>query len=103
MRAVFECVAAPPAPVFPRFVGNELVRLNIASGQSVVLARIVEGGIGSSAFDAEGRQLYVRIAGQLFVFNTMNGQVVRTGIPIGDWYAFQWEPGPPSSSSTVSN
>ena len=103
MRAVFECVAAPSAPVFPRFVGNELVRLNIASGQSAVLARIGEGGIGSSAFDPEGQQLYVRIAGQLFVFNTATGQVVRTGIPVGDWHTFQWEPGSPSSSSTVSN
>lgn len=103
MRAVFECVAAPPAPVFPRFVGNELVRLNIANGQSVVLARIGEGGVGSSAFDPEGRQLYVRISGQLFVFNTATGQVVRTGIPVGDWHTFQWEPGYPPSSSTVSN
>lgn len=103
MRAVFECVAAPSAPVFPRFAGNELVRLNIASGQSVVLARIGEGGIGSSAFDPEGQQLYVRIAGHLFIFNTVTGEVIRTGIPIGDWHAFQWEPGSPSSSSTVSN
>ncbi|MEO7860709.1 MAG: hypothetical protein ABIU05_09730 [Nitrospirales bacterium] len=77
MRAVFECLAVPSAPVFPRFAGNELVRLNMASGQSVVIARIVEGGIGSSAFDPEGEQLYVRIAGQLFIFNTATGQVVR--------------------------
>lgn len=103
MRAVFECIAAPSAPVFPRFVGNELVRLNIASGQSVVLARIDEGGIGSSAFDPRGRQLYVRIAGQLFVFNTATGEINRTGIPIGDWHTFQWEPGSPSTSSTITN
>jgi DNA-binding beta-propeller fold protein YncE len=89
--------------MFPRFVGIELVRLNIASGQSVVLARIGEGGIGSSAFDPEGQRLYVRIAGLLFVFNTVTGQVVRTGIPIEDWHTFQWEPGSPSSSTTGSN
>ena len=103
MRAVFECLADPSAPMFPRFVGIELVRLNIASGQSVVLARIGEGGIGSSAFDPEGQRLYVRIAGLLFVFNTVTGQVVRTGIPIEDWHTFQWEPGSPSSSTTGSN
>lgn len=103
MRAVFECLAEPSARVFPRFAGNELVRLNIATGESAVLARIVEGAIGSSAFDPEGQLLYARIAGQLFVFNTATGQVVRTGIPIGDWHSFQWEPGSPSSSSTVAN
>jgi DNA-binding beta-propeller fold protein YncE len=92
MRAVFECLAVPSAPVFPRFAGNELVRLNVASGQSVVIARFVEGGIGSSAFDPEGQLLYVRIAGQLFIFNTTTGEVVRTGIPIGDWQSFQWDP-----------
>ena len=101
MRAVFECLAEESAPVFPRFAGNELVRLNIASGQSVVMARIAEGGIGSSAFDPEGQRLYVRIAGQLFVFNTVTGQVVRTGISIGDWHAFQFEPACPSSSCSV--
>lgn len=103
MRAVFECLAVPSAPVFPRFAGNELVRLNVASGQSVVIARFVEGGIGSSAFDPEGQQLYVRIAGQLFIFNAATGQVVRTGIPIGDWQSFQWEPGSPSTPSNVTN
>ncbi len=97
MRAVFECVAAGSAPVFPRFAGNELVRLNLANGQAVVIARIAEGGIGSSSFDPEDQRLYVRIAGQLFVFDTATGQVVRTGISIGDWHAFQWEPGCPSS------
>jgi DNA-binding beta-propeller fold protein YncE len=95
MRAVFECFADPSAPVFPRFAGNELVRLNIASGRSVVLARIVEGGIGSSAFDPEGQQLYVKIAGHLFVFNTATGEVVRTGISVGDWHTSQWEPACP--------
>jgi len=103
MRAVFECFVEPSARVFPRFAGNELVRLNIASGESVVLARIVEGGIGSSAFDPESQQLYARIAGQLFMFNTATGQVVRTGIPMGDWHTFQWEPGSPASSSNVTN
>ena len=98
MRAVFECVAERSAPVFPRFTGNELIRLNIASGQSVVIARIVEGGLASSAFDPEGQLLYVRIAGQLFVFDTATGEVIRTGISIGDWHTFQWEPGCPSSS-----
>ena len=101
MRAVFECVAERSAPVFPRFAGNELVRLNIANGQSVVIARIVEGGIGSSAFDPEGQRLYARIAGQLFVFDTATGQVIRTGISIGDWHTFQWEPGCPSSACSV--
>src|SRR5262245_4374829 len=101
MRAVFECLAERSAPVFPRFVGNELVRVNIANGQSVVIARIVEGGIASSAFDPEGQQLYARIAGQLFVFDTATGQVIRTGISIGDWHAFQWESGCPSSSCSV--
>jgi len=101
MRAVFECFANSSAPVFPRFAGNELVRLNIASGQSVVIARIVEGGIGSSAFDPEDQRLYVRIAGQLFVFDTATGQVIRTGISIGDWHAFQWEPGCPSLSCSA--
>jgi hypothetical protein len=103
MRAVFECLAVPSAPIFPRFAGNELVRLSVASGQSAVIARFVEGGIGSSAFDPEGQQLYVRIAGQLFIFNTATGQVVRTGIPIEDWHTFQWEPGSPSSPSNVTN
>lgn len=93
MRAVFECVAERSAPVFPRFAGNELVRLNMVSGQSVVIARIEEGGIGSAAFDPEGQRLYARIAGQLFVFDTATGQVIRTGISIGDWHTFQWEPG----------
>jgi len=92
MRAIFECSAGPSARLFPRFAGNELIRLNIASGESVVLARIVEGAIGSSVFDPEGQRLYARIAGQLFVFNTATGQVVRTGIPVGDWHTFQWEP-----------
>ena len=93
MRAVFECLAEPSAPVFPRFAGNELVRLNIANGQSVVIARIAEGGIGSSTFDPMGQRLYARIAGQLFVFDTATGEVIRTGISIRDWHTFQWEPG----------
>jgi len=93
MRAIFECSSERSAPVFPRFAGNELVRLNIANGQSVVIARIAEGGIGSSAFDPEGQRLYARIARQLFVFNTATGQVIRTGISIGDWHTFQWERG----------
>jgi hypothetical protein len=101
MRAVFECLAERSTPVFPRFAGNELVRLNIANGQSVVIARIVEGGIGSSAFDPEGQRLYARIAGQLFVFDTATGQIIRTGISIEDWHTFQWEPGCPSSSCGV--
>lgn len=101
MRAVYECLAEGSAPVFPRFAGNELVRLNTANGQSVVIARIVEGGIGSSAFDPEGQRLYARIAGQLFVFDTATGQVIKTGISIGDWQAFQWEPVCPSSSCGV--
>jgi hypothetical protein len=101
MRAVFECSAERSGPVFPRFAGNELIRLNIANGQSVVIARIVEGGIGSSAFDPEGQRLYARIAGQLFVFDTATGEVNRTGISMGDWHTFQWEPGCPSSSCSV--